>query len=82
MTALPTETIALAGLDGEVEILIDRWGIPHIYAGSEAGAFFAQGFNVARDRLWHATTYWQFPALRLEPAVQAGPLGPAPSPSI
>src|ERR1700730_9445794 len=39
-------------LRGPVEILIDRWGIPHIWAGCEHDVFFAQGFNAARDRLW------------------------------
>ncbi|MFX6230714.1 penicillin acylase family protein, partial [Acinetobacter baumannii] len=34
------------------EILIDRWGVPHIYAASERDAFFMQGFNAARDRLF------------------------------
>ena len=32
--------------------LVDVWGIPHIYAGNEHDAFFLQGFNAARDRLW------------------------------
>ncbi len=71
----------VAGPRAPVELRVDRWGVPHSYARSRADAFFAQGFNVARDRLWRAITYWQFPAMRLEPAVQAGPLGPAPSPS-
>jgi penicillin amidase len=39
-------------LRGPVEILVDRWGVPHIYAGCPADLFFAQGFNAARDRLW------------------------------
>jgi penicillin G amidase len=39
-------------LHGQVEILIDPWGIPHIYAEHDEDAFFAQGFNAARDRLW------------------------------
>jgi penicillin amidase len=39
-------------LHGPVEILVDPWGIPHIYAGHDEDAFFAQGFNAARDRLW------------------------------
>ena len=47
-----TETISLAGLEQPVEILIDRWGVPHIYAKNEADLFFAQGFNAARDRLF------------------------------
>ena len=46
------ETLAVAGLSGPVEIVRDRWGIAHIYAGTEADLFFAQGFNVARDRLF------------------------------
>src|SRR5215472_6829210 len=47
-----SETIALSGLRQPVEILIDRWGVPHIYARNEADLFFAQGFNAARDRLF------------------------------
>ena len=39
------------GLRHPVEILLDRWGIPHIYARSTADLFVAQGFNAARDRL-------------------------------
>ncbi len=45
-----TETRQVEGLAEPVEILIDRWGIPHIYAETEADLFFAQGFNAARDR--------------------------------
>lgn len=40
------------GLAAEVEILVDRWGVPHIYAESLDDVFFGQGFNAARDRLW------------------------------
>lgn len=47
-----TETIALPNLQQPVEILIDHWGVPHIYAKSETDLFFAQGFYVARDRLF------------------------------
>ena len=43
---------AVEGLSGPVEILVDRWGVPHVYASSADDAFFAQGFNAARDRLW------------------------------
>jgi penicillin G amidase len=35
-----------------VEILRDRWGIAHIYAGTTRDLFFAQGFVAAQDRLW------------------------------
>jgi len=47
-----TETIALQNIRQPVEILIDHWGVPHIYAKNEADLFFAQGFNAARDRLF------------------------------
>jgi penicillin G amidase len=53
-TALATieGEIVLEGLSDEVEVLRDRWGIPHIYAKSMEDLFFAQGFVVAQDRLW------------------------------
>lgn len=44
--------LQLPGLEGPVEVLRDRWGIPHIYAGSRHDLFFAQGFVHAQDRLW------------------------------
>src|SRR3984885_13247529 len=46
------ETVQLPGLKQPVDILVDHWGVPHIYAKNEADLFFAQGFNVARDRLF------------------------------
>ena len=43
---------ALGGLKGTVEIVIDTYGIPHIYAENEADAMFALGYLHAKDRLW------------------------------
>jgi penicillin amidase len=40
------------GLTAPGEILVDVWGIPHIYAANERDLFFLQGYNAARDRLW------------------------------
>ena len=51
-TAVRHEDRAVAGLGAPAEIIVDRWGIPHIYAGSAKDAFFLQGYNAARDRLW------------------------------
>ena len=45
-------SFSLPGLMGSVEIIRDRWGVPHIYAAHELDAFFAQGFVHAQDRLW------------------------------
>ena len=46
------ETFSLQGFSQPVEIIKDRWGIAHIYAQNQKDLFFAQGFNVARDRLF------------------------------
>ena len=40
------------GVDAPVEIVRDRWGVPHIYADSEHDAWFAQGYVHAQDRLF------------------------------
>jgi len=42
----------LEGLSEPVEILVDEWGVPHIYAANDRDVYVAQGFNVARDRLF------------------------------
>lgn len=44
--------VSLAGLKQPAQILVDRWGVAHIYAANQDDVFFAQGFNVARDRLF------------------------------
>lgn len=44
--------IALQGLSKPVEVLRDRWGVPHIYALTAQDLFFAQGFVTAQDRLY------------------------------
>ena len=50
--SVPVTTYALPGLEKPAEIIVDHWGVPHIYAGTHYDAFFVQGFNAARDRLW------------------------------
>ncbi|OAI48361.1 hypothetical protein AYO44_07240 [Planctomycetaceae bacterium SCGC AG-212-F19] len=44
--------IKLPGIKEPVEVLRDRWGVPHIYAKNTDDLFFAQGFVVAQDRLF------------------------------
>ncbi len=46
------ENYTVNGLEKEVQILVDQWGVPHIYAQTERDLFFAQGFYAARDRLF------------------------------
>ncbi|MBZ5606037.1 MAG: penicillin acylase family protein [Acidobacteriia bacterium] len=42
----------VSGLHESVEILRDRWGVPHIYAKNTDDLFFAQGWITAKDRLF------------------------------
>jgi penicillin G amidase len=44
--------LAVAGLAAPVDVVRDRWGVPHLYAASEHDLFLAQGFVHAQDRLW------------------------------
>ncbi len=46
------ESFTIDGLEQPVKILVDEWGVPHIYAQTENDLFFAQGFYAARDRLF------------------------------
>ncbi len=49
----PADTVIdVCGLDHPVQVLRDRWGIPHIHAHSDHDAFFAQAYVHAEDRLW------------------------------
>ena len=40
------------GLEEEVEVLRDKYGINHIYANNENDLFFMQGYLAAKDRLF------------------------------
>lgn len=51
-TPTTNEEYFVEGLQGEVHIRVDRWGVPHIYAGNRNDVYLAQGFNAARDRLF------------------------------
>ena len=45
-------TVRALGLKDQVEVIRDRWGVPHIYAQNTDDLFFAQGYVHAQDRLW------------------------------
>ncbi|MHA1170202.1 MAG: penicillin acylase family protein, partial [Candidatus Hodarchaeales archaeon] len=45
-------TLELPGLKAPVEVIRDKWGVPHIYAENDHDLFFAQGFVEAQDRFW------------------------------
>jgi penicillin amidase len=44
--------LALKGLNENVEIIRDTFGVPHIYAKNEPDLYFALGYAMAQDRLW------------------------------
>ena len=44
--------LEIKGISQPVEIIKDTRGISHIYAQNQEDLFFAQGFNVAQDRLF------------------------------
>ena len=48
---------ALPGLHAPVEILIDGYGVPAVYARDSDDAWFAAGALHARDRLWQMELY-------------------------
>jgi penicillin amidase len=45
-------SISLPGLQKEVTVERDNWGVPHIRASSLEDAVEAQGYVMAQDRLW------------------------------
>ncbi|MBI3790843.1 MAG: penicillin acylase family protein [Gemmatimonadetes bacterium] len=52
-----TETFKTRGLKAPVTLARDSAGIVHISAQNEHDLFFAQGWSVARDRLWQLETW-------------------------
>jgi len=48
----PADATLSASVSGSVEIIRDRAGVPHIYAGSTADLYYGLGFAMAQDRLW------------------------------
>ena len=50
--------IEAADLEGQVEIVRDGDGVPHIYANNEHDLFFAQGYVHAQDRFWQMD-FWR-----------------------
>jgi len=65
-------SVTLSGLKAPVDIVRDRYGVPHIYAGSVEDAYFALGFVHAQDRLWQMEMNRRIGSGRLSEA-----LGPA-----
>ena len=50
--------IQLDGLDGQVDVYRDQYGIPHIYASTAHDLFFTQGYLHAQDRFYQMD-FWR-----------------------
>ncbi|MCA9933711.1 MAG: penicillin acylase family protein [Ardenticatenaceae bacterium] len=51
-------SISVPGLENEVNVYRDEYGIPHIYAENQHDLFFAQGYIHAQDRFWQME-FWR-----------------------
>jgi penicillin G amidase len=66
--------ISVSGLSAAVEVIRDRWGVPHIYASSAGDLFFAQGYVAAQDRLWQMEMWRRTAEGRLSEVLGPGAL--------
>ncbi|HEY8068895.1 MAG TPA: penicillin acylase family protein [Burkholderiales bacterium] len=66
--------VRIAGLTAPVEVMRDRYGIPHIFAASLEDASFATGYVHAQDRLWQMEMSRRIAAGRLAEILGAGAL--------
>jgi len=44
--------LTVRGTDDRIEVVRDRWGVPHVLASTAVDAFFGHGFVHAQDRLF------------------------------
>lgn len=51
MSLKASQTHVEAG-SSKIEIVTDKWGVPHVYAADFASLAFGLGYTQARDRLW------------------------------
>ena len=57
--------LVIPGLRDTVDVIRDRWGVPHIYAKNTDDLFFAQGYVQAQDRLWQMELWRRYNGGRL-----------------
>jgi len=49
--------LSVPGLQGEVRVYRDKWGVPHIFTENAHDLFFADGYVQAQDRLWQMVLF-------------------------
>lgn len=69
-------TLALPGLQAEVTVIYDGWGIPHIYAENAHDLFMAQGYIVATHRFWQMDWWRRISGGTLSEVAGRATLGP------
>lgn len=57
--------LSAKGLQADVEVLRDRYGVPHIRAANMHDLYFAQGYVTAQDRFWQMDFWRRIGAGRL-----------------
>lgn len=67
-------TLTLSVLDEPVDVLIDKWGVPHIYAETTEDAFRVLGYLHAKERLFQMTLQNHMAAGRLSELVGSAAL--------
>ncbi len=67
-------TIVLDGVRDEVTVRYDDNAVPHIFAKNNSDLYFAQGYVIAKDRLWQMEFYTLVAAGRLTEVVGEGAL--------
>jgi penicillin G amidase len=55
--ALPASSAPGGGQSGQVRILRDEYGVPHVYAASLTALFYGVGYAQGQDRLWQADVH-------------------------
>ncbi|HEX9235901.1 MAG TPA: penicillin acylase family protein, partial [Actinomycetota bacterium] len=60
--------LRLGGIREPVEVIRDRWGVPHIYAHNTHDLYFAQGFVMASERLFQLELTFRLATGRLSEA--------------
>jgi len=65
----PEELLTVEGLQGEVKVVIDTIGFPHVFAANDHDLYFTQGYITARDRLWQMELQTHFAAGRISEIV-------------
>ena len=64
-----TQQLVLPGMVEGANVIIDNWGIPHIYGETIEDAFFALGYMHARDRLFQMVMQTYLAAGRISEVV-------------